>query len=59
MSGSVTGTGGKERAGENKAANETEEVTGVQGGEGDKVNCVPNHCQAVGIKPENLSINLN
>lgn len=48
-----------ERVGENKAANETEEVMRVQRGEGDKVNCVPNHCQTVGIKPENLSINLN
>lgn len=40
-------------------ANETGEVMGVQWGEGDKVNCVPNHCQTVGIKAENLSINLN
>lgn len=39
--------------------NETEEVTRVQRGEGDKVNCVSNHCQTVDIKAENLSINLN
>ncbi len=58
MSGSVTGTG-MERVAENKAANKTKEVMRVQRGEGDKVNCVPNHCQTVGIKPENLSINLN
>lgn len=40
-------------------ANETKEVMRVQRGEGDKVNCVPNHCQTAGIKLENLSINLN
>lgn len=45
--------------GENKALNETEKVTRVQRGEGDKVNCVSNHCQTASIKPENLSINLN
>lgn len=31
----------------------------LQKGEGDKVNCVPNHCQTVGIRPGNLPINLN
>lgn len=51
-----------ERAGGNKAAaaaDGAEELLRVQSAEGDKVNCVPNHCQTVGIKAENLSINLN
>lgn len=40
------------RVAENKAAaaDESEEAIRVQRGEGDKVNCVPNHCQTVGIK---------
>lgn len=49
-----------ERDGENKGANETGEAMTVQGGVGgDKVNSVPNHCQAVGIRAEQRSINLN
>lgn len=45
--------------------NKTGEVLGVaeqgwgMGGEVDKVNYVPNHCQTVDIKAENLPINLN
>lgn len=55
-----------ERDGENKVANETGEAmmvrrgsSGRVGGGGDKVNSVPNHCQAVGIRAEQRSINLN
>lgn len=58
-----------ERDGENKVANETGEAMMVRRGSGeggaggagggDKVNSVPNHCQAVGIRAEQRSINLN
>lgn len=49
-----------ERDGENKVANETGEAMMVRRGRGgDKVNSVPNHCQAVGIGAEQRSINLN
>lgn len=54
-----------ERDGENKVANETGEAmmvrrgSGGGAGRGDKVNSVPNHCQAVGIRAEQRSINLN
>ena len=48
----MEGGGRRERVAGNKAAvpDESEEAIRVQRGEGDKVNCVPNHCQTVGIK---------
>lgn len=61
MSKSVAVTGDR-RSRREKEASGIEEVTGgggLQKGEGDKVNCVPNHCQTVGIRPGNLPINLN
>lgn len=62
MSKSAAVTGDR-RSRREKEASGIEEVTGGRGvlqkGEGDKVNCVPNHCQTVGIRPGNLPINLN